>query len=141
MTKGERFDKFVSGLKFEVRLEVMKSTVSSFEEATKIALRVDSALWSAQSVSSVNNEVAADAAGPTAMEIGNVEGRRFQRRRGNNQQRVKDMRNNACFTCHKPGCRPWKHENDGINNAELGKAHCDDRGDGGALEDYKVQEN
>ena len=38
------------------------------------------------------------------MEIGNVE------RRKEVNQRQKDRINNACFTCHKKGCRPWLHK-------------------------------
>eukprot|EP00171_Calliarthron_tuberculosum_P018338 IDg18338t1 len=41
------WDKFCSGLKYDVRIEVMKSTVSTFDEAAKVALRVDSAIWGA----------------------------------------------------------------------------------------------
>lgn len=37
-TDGEMWDKFRSGMKFEVHLEVMKSTVTAFEDATKVAL-------------------------------------------------------------------------------------------------------
>lgn len=42
---GEIWDRFCSGLKYKVRLEVMKSTVATFEEATKIDIRVYSTLW------------------------------------------------------------------------------------------------
>jgi len=47
ITDSEKWDKFCAGLKYEVRLEVMKSAVTSFEDAARIALRVDSALWNA----------------------------------------------------------------------------------------------
>ncbi len=30
----------------------------------------------------------------------------------NGSQRQKDINNNACFVCHKPGSRPWKHKNE-----------------------------
>lgn len=50
------------------------------------------------------------------MDICNVEGtfhnpvKSFKsNRKGNVSQREKDIRNNACFTSHKVGCRPWKH--------------------------------
>ena len=45
ISNGEKWDRFCDGLKYEVRLEVMKSTLTSFEETAKIALRVDSAFW------------------------------------------------------------------------------------------------
>ena len=44
-TKGEKLDKFLQGLKNNVRLEVLKSTASTFGDSPSIALRVDSALW------------------------------------------------------------------------------------------------
>lgn len=47
MTESEMFDKFVDGLKREVKIEVLKSTVGTFEQAAQVVLRVDSALWSA----------------------------------------------------------------------------------------------
>ena len=53
------------------------------------------------------------------MDIGNVEGNAHFRgssfkpkkkyTSNVNVQRERDLKNNACFTCHKPGCRPWKH--------------------------------
>lgn len=46
VTEGEKLDKFVDGLKHDVRLEVLKSTVQTFEEAVRVALRIDSAVWS-----------------------------------------------------------------------------------------------
>eukprot|EP00171_Calliarthron_tuberculosum_P012621 IDg12621t1 len=49
ITEGEKFDKFVEGLKCVVRFVVMKSTVTTFEEAAQVSLRVDSAIWSAGS--------------------------------------------------------------------------------------------
>lgn len=51
------------------------------------------------------------------MEIGNFEkcqekhqGKGFMTEKMS-EQRQKDLQNNACFTCHKSGCRPWKHQN------------------------------
>lgn len=101
ITDGEKWDKFCSGLKYEVRLVVLKSAVTTFEDAAKIALRVDSAIWGNKMQGSGS---ASSAETPTPMEIGNLE-----RRRGSDTQRQEDMRNNACFKCHKAGCRPWKH--------------------------------
>lgn len=40
------FDTFVDGLKKEIKIEVMKSTVGTFEQAAQVALRVDGVLWS-----------------------------------------------------------------------------------------------
>jgi len=111
VTDGEKWDKFCAGLKTEIRIEVMKSTASTFEEAAKIALRVDSALFAAgrmEARGSVGASPSKEA--PTPMEIGNMETGRGGWRRYETTQREEDRRNNACFKCHKPGCRPWKHD-------------------------------
>ena len=49
------------------------------------------------------------------MEIGNFSGNPFQRGNFNRnksqkwrEQRMKDIKNNACFKCHKVNCRPNK---------------------------------
>jgi len=110
ITDSEKWDKFCAGLKYEVRLEVMKSAVTSFEDAARIALRVDSALWNAGHFPRSGQEGTGARAGgtdrPTPMEIGNIE---QQRGRRWDAQREKDYKRNACFKCHKVGCRPWKH--------------------------------
>jgi len=114
MNEDEKLDRFCAGLKPHVRLEVLKSNPSDLQSATQIALNVDNAIFGAGMYSFQNN-VQTD-----AMEIGNFQQKnRFagpHSRRDNKQnttkfmQRQKDIANNACFTCHKPGCRPWKHE-------------------------------
>lgn len=120
MNDGEMWDKFCSGLKYEVRIEVMKSTVATFDDAAKVALRVDSAIYGAGRPQAPAGSASPSQA-PTPMEIGNVEnraggGRRFE------GQKLKDYRNNACFTCHKVGCRPWKHQRRAsANNFEAGE--------------------
>lgn len=57
------------------------------------------------------------------MEIGNLEGKPEM-----SLQRKKDLRNNACFTCHKAGCRPWKHgkKKPFIANMELAEEVAND---------------
>lgn len=47
ISEGEKMDKFIQGLKYEVRLEVMKSYTDKFEEADQIALCAYSAIWRA----------------------------------------------------------------------------------------------
>lgn len=117
VTAGEKFDKFVAGLKREIRIEVMKSTVANFEEAAQIALRVDGALWSSQMISKGGYHSNHDQTNDVVpMEIGNVEGSS----RGSKKdylQKKKDRARNACFICHKVGCRPWKHRKSEINNS------------------------
>lgn len=57
------------------------------------------------SLSSASNGSASASTGPEPMEIGNKNVRSGAR----SKQRLEDFKNNACFTCPKEGCRPWKH--------------------------------
>ena len=93
MNEEEKVDRFIQGLKPHVRLEVLKSNARTMNDASRIALNVDSALFNAGMFrfQGYRQDTA-----PTPMEIGNVE------------QHEKDRRNNACFRCHKVGCRPFK---------------------------------
>ena len=111
--QSEKLDKFISGLKYSVRVEVLKSNLETFEDAAKVALRVDSVLWNSghRRTSSVRST---PETGPTPMEIGNV-----QKSPHTETQRDKDLRLNACFTCHVVGCRPWKHGGKRINNVGI----------------------
>ena len=101
VSDGEKYDKFVSGLKYQIRLEVMKGSVGTFEEAARVALNVDGAI-NAASGSTVTTRNIGTA--PTPMEIGNVQADET----ASETQRAKDLRTNACFRCHKPHCRPYK---------------------------------
>lgn len=44
ISEGEKFDRFADGPKLKIRLEVIKSTVITFEVTAKISLRIDIAL-------------------------------------------------------------------------------------------------
>lgn len=122
MTDGEKWDKFCTGLKFDVKIEVMKSAVTEFEEAAKIALRVDGALWAAGEQVRINKSVSSmPTSGATPMEIGNTESHSALRE-GHNPRfnREKHLQENRCFKCHKIGCRPWKHApRAALNNTNL----------------------
>lgn len=41
-------DRFCTTLKYEIRVEVLKSAVGTFEEAEGVALRTDSAIWTTE---------------------------------------------------------------------------------------------
>ena len=103
MTEEEKLDKSVQGLKREIRVEVLKSTAKTFEEISSIALRVDNAIWTSNESWKSNNNTASN--GVIPMEIGNLESNKDMQK----SQRQIDLDNNACFICHKPGCRLWKH--------------------------------
>ena len=79
-SKQEKFESFVSGLNFEACVEVVKSTVSSFDDAINIALRVDSAIWSA--IGGSSGQVSSSNDVPTPTEIENL-GKGRQIGRGN----------------------------------------------------------
>ena len=109
MSDGEKLDKFCAGLKPIVRLEVLKAGPANVDAAARIALNVDSAMFGAGMFNSVQQY-----SQPQPMDIGNVEGNfakggRPQRGNGKwQEQRRKDIENNACFKCHKVNCRPYK---------------------------------
>lgn len=116
LTDGDKFDKFVAGLKKQVRIAVMKSTVATFEQAAQVAFRVDGVLWSSHVMNRENyssNDKQTSSVDP--MEIGNVEGSSIGASRDERQGK-KERDNNACFVCHTSGCRPWKHRKGQVNN-------------------------
>ena len=91
MNEGEQVDRFCQGLKPQIRLEVMKAGAQNMNDASRIALNVDAALFGA---GMFRPQWPGRFSAPTPMEIGNFE------------QRAKDRARNACFKCHKVGCRP-----------------------------------
>lgn len=128
LSDGEKFDRFIDGLKSCIRFEVMKTTVNNFEDATKIALHVDSALWGERMVYKggfFNNSrgqqgTSSGSLDPSPMEIGNIQGR-YRGPLTVEQRRQKniDRQNNACYKCHRKNCRPWKCGQVVSNNTEL----------------------
>ena len=131
ISNDEKLDKFVSGLKPEVLLEVRKNRPADFENAAQIALTVDSALFSMNRYYQ-SNFVAGPSSGPQPMDIGNVEsnthyrGKSFKpkgRGGGMNKQRMNDLKRGLCYVCHEPGCRSWKHYN-GDNDVKGNNVHA-----------------
>lgn len=111
ISEGELLDRFIQGLKSEVKIEVLKTQAANFEDATKVALRVDSALWSS---SHSRSSFATSSSTHDPMEIGNVQKRTSEEQR---RQRALDLKNNACVVCHTKHCRPWKCTKKGrLNN-------------------------
>lgn len=95
MSEGEKLDRFCQGLKPEIRLEVLKAGTNTIDQASRIALSVDSALFGAGMISSSKQGQSysvSGGSGATPMEIGNLENLRGK---------------NACFKCQTVGCRPW----------------------------------
>ena len=111
MNEAEKLDRFVVGLKHEVKLEVLKANPADLNTASQIALNVDNAIYDA---SFYNRGTFGAGSVPQPMEIGYVEdgphyrGKAFKNEKKKpKSQREKDVEKNACFSCHKPGCRPW----------------------------------
>ena len=129
MNDAEKLDRFTAGLKQEVKIEVLKANPVDLSTASQIALNVDNAIYAAGMFQRSKFAFNAD---PQPMEIGNVEqgthyrGKAFKKSsKVKKTQKEKDLENNACFTCHKPGCRPWKHKDYvDTNNSEASKS-CD----------------
>ena len=107
MSDSEKMARFTEGLKPHILLEVRKSSPSLFEEAAKIALDVDGAYYGARFFSNRGFYPRFQNSGPVPMEIENFE---QQRQNNMNEQRQKDIKNNACFICHRKGCRSFKHK-------------------------------
>ena len=82
MTEGEQVDRFVQGLKNQVKLEVLKSGTQSMEEASTIALSVDSALFGARMYQNPRWSPSPGFPAPvsTPMDIGNLEQRNKDRK-------------------------------------------------------------
>lgn len=118
--EGEKFDRFVDGLKPNIRIEVMKSNVRTIEDASKIAMRIDSAIWHNYNDQSYQRSSPAKQEA-TPMEIGNFEkASRKPLNADEKKQREIDRKNKACFVCQKSGCRPWKQRSKvQTNNTEM----------------------
>lgn len=99
--QGENLDKYIEGLKYEVRVEVLKSNANTFEETASITSRVEGAIWTAGRLSAFHGSGAS--LQPTPVEFGNINAGRSSR--GDKAQRDKGLRHNACFKCYKTGCR------------------------------------
>ena len=131
MNEDEKLDRFCSGLKNEVKLEVLKANPVDLNAAAQIALNVDNAFYGAGMFSRGSQS---GSAGPAPMEIGNLEngthyrGKSFKKGKKKKTQRELDLANNACFTCHKKGCRPWKC-GEGTVNVVDAVAKCDSESD------------
>lgn len=104
MQEDEKVDRIIEGLKFNIRVEVLKAQADTLDECARVALNIDSAIWRA---GTVGHSSALD--GPMPMEIGNVQGTSHGKlSKAQREQRKKDMENGACFVCHKVRCRLYK---------------------------------
>lgn len=106
INEGEMVDRFCQGLKPQIRLEVLKAGVKTMDEATRIALNVDSALFGAGMLAFQGHGIPSTG-GAVPMEIGILEKQRG-RLRENRLRRGKGFNDN-CYVCGKLGCRSWKH--------------------------------
>lgn len=95
LSDAEMTDRFVRGLKPDVRLEVYKRGVSTFAEAAQVAVTIDDAIHATRGTRDgalrmpYSGRVAQD--GSVPMELGNVQAQRRERR------------NLICWNCRQPG--------------------------------------
>jgi len=103
MSEGEKLARFCEGLKSHILLDVRKNNPSDLDAAANIALSVDGAYYGAGFYT--GKVVPSSYSGYAPMEIGN-----FEKSHSMNAQKRKDIRENLCFVCHKPGCRAYRHK-------------------------------
>lgn len=107
--EGEKLDRFIDGLKYQVKVEVLKANCESFEDCARVALNIDSAIWRAKrGPNGFYNNSQDYGNTPVPMEIGNVNAGPSKSHQEQQQQRKRDLSRGVCFKCHKVGCRPWK---------------------------------
>lgn len=73
INEGEKLNRFVDGLKYNVKVEIMKTNYNSFEQCARMALNIDSAIWRARRIQA-GLFSGQERNNPTPMEIGNVTG-------------------------------------------------------------------
>lgn len=117
---GKKVDRFVDGLKFNVKVEVLKTNCSSFEECARIALNIDSAIWRARRGPSAFQYGNHGKSESTPMEIGKMTSGPPIKARP--EQRKIYMEKGACFKCHKEWGRPWKCSQSCVNNVDANPA-------------------
>lgn len=117
INEGEKVDRFVDGLKYQAKVEVMKIDCEFFEDCARVALYIDSAIWRAKRGPAGFYPISEKQQQPTPMEIGNVYGGPDSR--AHREQQKKDLNNGACFRCHKRGCRPWRCNPSKLNNISI----------------------
>lgn len=115
MYEGEKMDRFVEGIKCNVKIEVMKSGCDRFGDCARMALNVDIAIWGAKrTLAPFTLTRHSGESTSNSMEIENFNGSKFSK--SNREQRREDLNLEACFKGHKAGCRPWKSGFSRVNN-------------------------
>lgn len=64
MHDGEKLDRFIVGLKYHVRVELMKTICNTFEESARIALNIYSAIWISKRTTNDYYQHKSDSSGP-----------------------------------------------------------------------------
>lgn len=98
-------DRFEKDLKYDVRVEVMKSQLDSFDKCARVALNLDGTIWEATDMDHAENYFD----GRAQMKIGNTEKSSMQSGTVLRELRRKDLKQGACCTFHKVGLRAWTH--------------------------------
>lgn len=116
--EDEKLEKFCSGLKPQVKLEILKSNLAALGQATQIAFSMTRTIFGTGIYHSWGMKPSFFSnSGPQPTESENFE-KCLERNKGNtfliektSEQRHKDLQHNAYFTCHESGCIPGKHRN------------------------------
>lgn len=122
------YTKFCAVWKPMIRLEVSKDGPVNFEQAVRVALKVDNPLYRPVMLNSFRSPLYN--AGPQRMDFENIERKGNNRRKnskdnstkhGNSRQGQTDFAKNTCFEFRKDKCRAWKRKDGSsmVDNAEV----------------------
>lgn len=73
MQEDEKMDRFIEGLKYDIKVEVLKFQVDNFDECAKVALNIDSVIWRAQKGGPSDRDSSVPYSRNDPMEIGNLQ--------------------------------------------------------------------
>lgn len=116
MDPAERIFHYSNGLKTKMRIEVGRAEPDTLDKAMRIADKMDSLYYSNGRYMGQNN--GNGVGGPTPMQIGNIQRRRFnnnfdRRNQLSFAERKRRMEHNLCYICGKANCIARNHYNDG----------------------------
>lgn len=119
MHESEKVGRFVDGLKYNLRVEILKANCNSFEEFARMALNVDSAIGRARKGNLGHYYITSKSSdGPVLMEIGNNNSRQPLTKAQCEQIDI-DEKNNVCYRCHKQSWHWWKCGQPSVNTVDV----------------------
>eukprot|EP00171_Calliarthron_tuberculosum_P016938 IDg16938t1 len=103
ISTDEIIDRYTRGLKRYIRTEICTNEYTSLNKAMSDTLKVEAAKATFRWANDENSATISSHSSPTPMDISNMGSNVKQTER--EKQRAKDIKNNACFYCHKTNCR------------------------------------